>query len=753
VLIYVRQVPAPSKATSPVAPLKSRKSVAVLSFKNNSGNPNAEWLSTALSEMLTTELAATEKLRTISGENVARMRTDLALPIASSFAADTLTRIRTNIGSDYVVLGSYVIVGEKPKSQIRLDVVVQDALTGTQMAPVTSIGREAELLDLVSRTGKELREKLGAGQLSESQQVASSASKPSNTEAAEFYAKGLFKLRQYDYLAAQELLEKAVSADPKYAPSHARLSEAYGSLGYQAKADAELEKAYNLSKNLPREEKLLIEAEYHSSRGETEKALKIYEILYGFFPDNVDYGVNLASLQYEVYKGKEALSTLAELRRLPSPLRDNPQIDLTEADITEDFNRALIVSRSAIKKAETSGAQFVAAAAKMKEALILKDMNRGAEARKIFLELSDYYAKTGNPNMEAWALQCVARTELDLAERLKLFERIKIIYQKIGNVGGLAGIQLSIARLHGRMGDPLTARKLSEDALAEARKGGDKRTIAEMLYDLGKPEEALSIHREIGDLNYAAQDQFGYAGKLFHQGELETALKNAREALPVLQKNTWKDLEKADMYLIGRILLAQGKIKEARAAIERALGKDDIFKSSTVIAGPAFSLLLLEEGRLKEAEDVLHKFGLKYQNEHRLGGACVWLGWEARALLEQGKVSEAQKAIEEAVKLLSNNHDVENRLIVEISAARVRAAANPAQSSKEIAALQKVIADARKERYLDYEFEARLALGEVQLKAGNSKAAEATLKSLYQDARKKDFGLIAGKASKLLSMT
>ena len=56
----------------------ARHSVAILGFKNLSGRPDTAWLSTALSEMLTTELGAGEKLLTISGENVARVKNDLA---------------------------------------------------------------------------------------------------------------------------------------------------------------------------------------------------------------------------------------------------------------------------------------------------------------------------------------------------------------------------------------------------------------------------------------------------------------------------------------------------------------------------------------------------------------------------------------------------------------------------------------------------------------------------------------------------
>src|SRR5579862_3530094 len=64
----------------PLKPLTVRPSIAVLGFKNLSGRDEEAWLSTALSEMLDAELASGQKLRMIAGENVARMKMDLALP-------------------------------------------------------------------------------------------------------------------------------------------------------------------------------------------------------------------------------------------------------------------------------------------------------------------------------------------------------------------------------------------------------------------------------------------------------------------------------------------------------------------------------------------------------------------------------------------------------------------------------------------------------------------------------------------------
>lgn len=125
-----------------VAPtVNRRRSVAVLGFKNLSMNPEKSWLSTALSEMLTTELSQGDQLRTIPGESVAQMKMSLALPDAESFSQQTLTRIRQNLGSDNVVMGSYLDLGN---GVMRLDVRLQDAVAGETLASVSEKGNESE---------------------------------------------------------------------------------------------------------------------------------------------------------------------------------------------------------------------------------------------------------------------------------------------------------------------------------------------------------------------------------------------------------------------------------------------------------------------------------------------------------------------------------------------------------------------------------------------------------------------------------
>src|ERR1700674_1107113 len=129
---------------------RSRRSVAVLGFKNLGSDKSQNWLSTALSEMLTTELAAGDKLRTVPGENVARAKAELAMSDAESLAAETLSKVRSILGTNLVVLGSYLDLD----GQIRVDVRVQDAAAGETVAKFFQVGTEAQLFDLVRHLGE-----------------------------------------------------------------------------------------------------------------------------------------------------------------------------------------------------------------------------------------------------------------------------------------------------------------------------------------------------------------------------------------------------------------------------------------------------------------------------------------------------------------------------------------------------------------------------------------------------------------------
>jgi tetratricopeptide (TPR) repeat protein/TolB-like protein/tRNA A-37 threonylcarbamoyl transferase component Bud32 len=412
----------------------ARRSIAVLGFKNLSGRPEAAWLSTAFSEMLATELAASGSLRTLPGENVARMKADLTLPEAAVLGGDSLQRIRGHLDVDLVVLGSYMAVGPESGGRVRLDLHVQDTAAGTSIVSITETGTEGEILDLVARSGARLREALGVP--STHDVTLARGSLPGNLEAARLYAAGIEKLRLFDGLAARDLLQKAVDADPDYVLGRLALSEAWSALGHEDNARTEAQRAFESSRDLPRDERLRIEARYHETAREWKEALEIYQVLFGFFPDEVEYGLHLVQAQTAVGKGEEALATLQALRRLPAGDVQEARIDVAEAQVAQvlsDFKREKTVAARAAERADKAGARLIVAAARDLEGWALLRLGDHEQALRRYAEAQNAFAAAGHRAGVARVLGSVGavmRSRGDLAasrarqqEALAIFRR------------------------------------------------------------------------------------------------------------------------------------------------------------------------------------------------------------------------------------------------------------------------------------------------------------------------------------------
>ncbi|HEY2943204.1 MAG TPA: tetratricopeptide repeat protein [Vicinamibacteria bacterium] len=755
-----------------VAPFTARRSVALIGFKNLSGRDDAAWLSTALAEMLATELAAGSKLRTIPAENVARMKIDLTLADTESLGKDTLRLVRSNLGTDLVVLGSYLSLGRDSGGRIRLDLRIQDAAAGETIASVAEVGTEAELFDLVSRAGSHLRERLGVEPLSAAEVQAVASSRPASGEALRLYAEGLASLRLLDARKARDLLEKAVAADPSYALAHAALAQAWSALGYDAKAKEEARTAFDLSSGLSREETLWIEARYRETAKEWPRAVEVYRSLVSLFPDNLDYGLQLASAQGSAGKANDALVTIASLRRLRAPSSEDARIDLVEADAKNalsDYKSAQAAAARAVEKGREQHARLLVARALSRSGRILDELGDKQaaiaaleEARRIYTAAQDAAG--------------VARTLVDLGfsrwtsgdpvEAQKMYDSALGIFHRIGDQRGTAVALNSFAIFRWREGRVDEARRAWEQSLAAYREIGDRPGIArllnniaalvEMQGDLPRAasmyEEALATQREAGDRGAMAVALQNVGRIASERGDLGRALNNYDQALAINRATGERSSIASSLHRIAEVMYAEGNLTEARKKEEEALAilvqlGEELF---TPEARVALARVAIEEGRAAEAEAMARQAAQTFSKHKASDFEAAAQGLLADALLAQGKLAEARRAAARAMSLAGKSHSQRVRLSVAIVNARVRAAGrSPADTAAALRSLQAVRAEAEKADRRGLSFEAQLALGEVELRAGQSAAGRARLEALEREATARGFRLVAGKAAAL----
>jgi len=744
----------------------ARSSVAVLGFKNLSGRLDTAWISTALSEMLAGELGAGGMLRTVPSETVARAKSDLSLPDTESLSAETLARLRTNLGSDFVVLGSYLDMGKASGTQIRLDLRLQDTAKGETIAQISQTSSEAEMLDLVSRTGRQLREALGVSEVSPFEATGVRASVPSNPDAMRFYSEGLDKLRVFDALSALDLLNRAAGADPSYPLVHSALARAWMRLGYNQNAIDEARKALDLAGKLSREDHALIEARYYEATKNWDKAIETYRLLFSVFPDSLEYGLYLANAQVGGERANDALNTVAQLRGLSGEAKEDPRVDLTEAEaayLLSDSKRVVASAETTISKANASGARLVAARARLLQCRALASLGQPQASMAAGAEASRIYHEAGDPGGEAQAFHAAAEVPLnqgDLKLATSMYEQALAIARKIGDKRATARELGNIGVIFVQQGDFASGEKIYGEALADFRDVGDKHGMSVVIGNTGdifhaegklgdalaEYRDALVLAREVGHKSSEGIDLQLIGNVLADQGDLGGAVEMYQRASEIQREIDDSSYYAGTLVSIGRVRRQRGDSDGAKKAYEESLALRERLgeKGTTAEAQVALAELACDLGQPAQAEKLaagaVREFQVEQEADNELMAETVLL----RSLLQQGKLGDARKADAFGNALYEKSKDVTIRFPFAIESAYAKAA-NDLAGAERLA--REVAAEADKLGLVRIQLEASLAIGEIEQKGPNQAQGRVRLAKLANDARAKGFALIAREAS------
>lgn len=742
-----------------------RHTVAVLGFKNLSGRSEQSWLSTAISEMLTTELSQGNQLRTIPGESVAQMKLNLSLPDADSFSRKTLNRIRQNLGSDDVVLGSYLPLGD---GQLRMDFRLQDAVLGDTLASVSEKGAESEIDQLVSRAGAELRTKLGVADLSTTQLATIKASLPADPEAARYYAEGLQKLRIFDALAAVDLLQKSALLAPGYAPTYSALAKAWATLGYESRAKAEAQRGLELSQGLSREERLLIEARAHELSGEMAQANESFRALWEFFPDNIDYGLSFIHTQIAVGRAIDAKKTATDLHKLAVSEADEARIDLAEADIAaslSDFRQEQALAERAATKAKAIGANRFVAEALQVEAASWERMSQPQKAIELFRQAREMFLASGDKRGAAMSLLGVGDVLYDqgnFLEARKEFEEALPVFEEIGSQSNIRTTMERIGNVLYSQGERREAQTYYEKALRFDKEVNDPAGLASDYGNIANSldgrasvqlvlqmqQKALAAFNQVGHRRGAASTEANIGNLFVQMGDLEKARQCFERALAVHRATGYRHGELDAIAGIGDVLFNQGDVPGARRQYESALAasnelQDDNYAAEAQVALAAVALV---EKRYSDGEALARGAQVVFEKSNSLDSSAWAQSFLARNLLSAGHLREAQSAAAKAVSLSQKYGGRTTGFEAVLADARVKAkSGNEVGARKELDAM---LASARKYGYVSYEFQARLALGEIELPSGLP-SARSRLRLLENEARDKGMLLVANEAAAL----
>ena len=558
----------------------ARHSLAVLGFQNLSADPGAGWVGTALTEMAATQLASSERIRVVSSEIVSQMQRDVKGADARAYTRAELDRLRKRLKVDYFVTGSYLA---RAGSDLQVYVRLQNAATGEIVAASTENGAATALPTLMYEVVDDLLRNGGASKAGLAR--TGNALQPfANPESARLYAQGLDAARHYDFRGAVAALAKAVAADPGNPLAHSAYGAALETLGYEEMAAQQAKLAYDSSAALPREERLSIAARYHASHHDYVSAITASRTLCELFPDNLEYGLRLASYQTDAGRPNDALATVAALRNRQQNNDPDARIELAEAKAAElqsNYNRMLAAASRASAAARRINANSELARAELTRGDAFYDLDRLDEALAAYRTAEQIDRDRGNTFGLASILVRQGRVywkQGNFAANREYDENALMLFRKIGNRSAVPRVLNNLALSMRQQGDLEGALKIFEHAIAEDRELGEKKGLASTLNNAGnilrrlnRPDEArrdyeecLAIAVQLNDRTQIARSNLTLASLDADNGDLVAASERLQEALSTAGDSS--SLRMAILQHLGEVRTRRGDVDGALQA-------------------------------------------------------------------------------------------------------------------------------------------------------------------------------------------
>ncbi len=285
-----------------VVPIPTDKpSVAIMYFKNNTGDENFDFWRSALSDSIITDLSQSKFIRVLSTADLYSILRELDLLAAKTYASEDLKEVAAKGGVNHILQGGLSKAGDT----FRIDYTLHDMNTGKTIGAdrVEGMGEES-IFSMVDALTKKIKTSL---ELSE-EQIASDLDKEigkittSSPEAYKYYVEGRMYHNQADFPQSIDLMEKAVAIDPDFAMAYRSMGISYSNMGYRSKFREYLEKAVALGNRISDREKYLIQGDLYRTLEKTyDKGIEAYSKLLDLYPEDMVGNNNLAI----VFRGLE----------------------------------------------------------------------------------------------------------------------------------------------------------------------------------------------------------------------------------------------------------------------------------------------------------------------------------------------------------------------------------------------------------------------------------------------------------------
>jgi serine/threonine protein kinase/Tfp pilus assembly protein PilF len=239
----------------------SKRTVAIVGFRNQTGDKAFDYLQEAIPNLLITSLEQSGHFRVTSWQRLKDILRQSGRDETAAFDEEAGFEVCRKEGIEALVTGSYVKAGET----FATDVKVLDASTKQLMKSASSRGQGASsiLMTQIDELSRSISKGIGLPALKiEVPQPKIADLTTTSLEAYNYFLRGQDALDRFLFNDARRSLEKAIALDPTFAIAHLYLAQAaYEMADYKARDEA-IEKAKKYSEKATEKERLYIEVPY-----------------------------------------------------------------------------------------------------------------------------------------------------------------------------------------------------------------------------------------------------------------------------------------------------------------------------------------------------------------------------------------------------------------------------------------------------------------------------------------------------------
>jgi tetratricopeptide (TPR) repeat protein len=275
----------------------SKPSIAIMPFKNNSGDENLEHLRWALSDMLITDLSQSRHVHVFRKDRIFSILVQLDLLKAQSFASNDLKKVALNLDATHVIQGSYIQFGE----EFRIDIAVIDASSLKSIGAEKVKGlEESSISEMIDDLTRKIKSHLNLTDETIAHDIDERVGEVTTSSLAAYklYIEGRNHHNFSKYSESIDSMKKALEIDGEFALAYSSISDSYNNLGLLSKSREYVEKALKFSDRITERERYHIQIQFYSSSEKTwDKAIDAGLRLIQLYPDDIS-GIDLATLYF-----------------------------------------------------------------------------------------------------------------------------------------------------------------------------------------------------------------------------------------------------------------------------------------------------------------------------------------------------------------------------------------------------------------------------------------------------------------------